>query len=118
MLAKGLGAFEDSDSDELISFIDHYVAKSYGMAFIKKWLSNNKGKNVLEILTTLDIAYTITIVKNHKQVWQRDHFKETFEDEERKNYENYRSLEEENRVNRTPGMDAYVCPLLNLVRGK
>ena len=35
MLAKVLGAFEDSDSDELFSFTANYVAKCYGVAFIK-----------------------------------------------------------------------------------
>ena len=93
MLTKGPGAFGDSDSDELLSFIANYVAKSYGMAFIKKWLTNNKGKSVLEMINALDLAYAITIVKNHKLVWQRDHYKETLGDEERKMYDNYNNLE-------------------------
>ena len=43
----------------------------------------------------LDIAYAITIAKNHKLVWQRDHYKETLGDKERKMYDNYKNLEEQ-----------------------
>ena len=61
--------------------------------FYQKWLTNNKEKSVLEMITALDISYAITIAKNRKLVWQCDHFKETLEDEERKKYDNYKSLE-------------------------
>ena len=46
-------------------------------------------------MTAFDIAYAIKIVKNHKEVWERDHFKETLQEEELLKYDNYQTLEEE-----------------------
>ena len=67
-LVNGPGAFRANNSDELFSIIANYVAKFYGMTFIEKWLTNNKGRSVLEMITVLDIAYAITIIKNHELV--------------------------------------------------
>ena len=81
-------------TDELYSFIENYVAKSYGMSLIDKWLKANKGKCLLSLMTVCDLAYAITIVKNYGPVWERDHFKETLKEEEQNKYNNYKDLDE------------------------
>ena len=62
---------------------------------LKKRQTNNNNKILLEMMTALDIAYAITIVKNHKEVWEWDHFKETLQEEELLKYDNYKTIEEE-----------------------
>ena len=79
----------------MFSSIANYAAKAYGMAFIKKQQTDTKDKILLEMITALDIAYAITIVKNHDKVWERYHFKETLQQEELLRYDNYNTLEEE-----------------------
>ena len=70
MLANRPRVFGGNSSDELFSFTANYVAQSFGMAFIEKWLNKNNVRCVLEMITSLDIAYAITIIKNHKLVWE------------------------------------------------
>ena len=53
------------------------------------------GKCVLEIITALNTAYAITIIKNHKLDWERDRYKDTLGDEERELYDNCKNLEEQ-----------------------
>ena len=52
-------------SDELHAFIPRYVLKACGMLFINKWLKANKGISMLDMITVCDLAYAITIIKNH-----------------------------------------------------
>ena len=85
-------------SDDLYSFIAKYVAKSYGMSFINKWLKDNKGKSLLYLTTECDLAYAITLIKNHEPVWERDHFKATLNDEELEMYNNYKDLEDPEEI--------------------
>ena len=98
-------------SDQLYSFIANYVAKSYGMSYINKWLKDNKGKCLLYLTTVCDLAYTITIIKNHEPVWEWDHFKETLEDDELNKYDNYKELEDPEEI------EKYSPKIPRLVRG-
>ena len=40
-----------------------------------------------------DLAYAITIIKNHELVWERDHFKGTLEDDKLNKFDNYKELD-------------------------
>ena len=44
-----------------------------------------------------DLAYTITIIKNHEPVWERDHLKETLGDIEHDKYDTYKELKEQKK---------------------
>ena len=85
---------KSNPSNELYSFIANYVAKSYGMSFINKWLKDNKGKSLLYLTTACDLAYAITLIKNHEPVWERDHLKMSLQEDELEKYDNYRDLED------------------------
>ena len=85
---------KSNTSNELYSFIANYVAKSYGMSFINKWLRDNKGKSLLYLTTECDVAYAITLIKNHEQVWNLDHLKSTLSEDELEIYANYKDLED------------------------
>ena len=45
------------------------------------------------LITLYDLAYAITIIKNHESVWEQDHFKETLEEDEQNKYDNYKELD-------------------------
>ena len=60
----------------------------------KKWLNNNQGERVLEMITALDIAYAVTIIKNQELVWEQDRYKDTLGDEKQEMHDNYKNLEE------------------------
>ena len=85
-------------SDDLYSFIANYVAKSYGMSFINKWLRDNKGKSLLYLTTESDVAYAITLIKNHERVWELDHLKSTLSEDELEMYDNYKDLEDPEEI--------------------
>ena len=55
-------------TDELYFFIENYVAKSYGMSLIDKWLKANKGKFLLNLITVCDLVYAVIITNNHEPV--------------------------------------------------
>ena len=62
--------------------------------FINEWLKANKDRYLLNLITVDDLAYVITITKNHEPVWEQDHFKETLEEDEQNKYHNYKELDE------------------------
>lgn len=101
---------QSNASNELYYFIANYVAKSYGMSFINKWLKDNKGKSLLYLTTACDLAYAITLIKNHEPTWERDHLKMTLEEDELEKYDNYQDLENTEELNkyspRTPRFSA------------
>ena len=85
-------------SNDLYYFIANYVAKSYGMSFINKWLRDNKGKYLLYLTMECDVAYAITLIKNHERVWELDHLKATLSDDELEMYDNYKDLEDPEEI--------------------
>ena len=97
--------------NDLYSFIANYVDKSYCMSFISKWLKDNRGKCLLYLSIVCDLVYAITIIKNHEPVWERDHFKETFKDDELNEYDNYKELEDPEEI------EKYSPKIPRLVRG-
>ena len=82
-----------SASNKLHPLIADYVARSYGMSFINKWPGVSKEKSLLDVIIVCDLAYAVTIVKNHEPVWERDHWKETLGEIEQDKYNNCKELE-------------------------
>ncbi len=64
------GSFIPSyDEAELFPiFIDNYVKLVVGGHFIAKWMKMNHNKTLLDKLPSSDIAYTILICENSKEV--------------------------------------------------
>ena len=95
-------------SDDLYPFIANYAAKSYGMSFINKWLENNKDRSLLYLTKECDLADAITLIKNHGPVWERDHFKETLEDDKLNKYDNCKELEDHEEIEKySPEMQRF-----------
>ena len=80
------------------------------MSFINKWLETNKGKCSLNMITVCDLAYAITIIKNHKPVWEWDCFKETLKEDKQNRYNDYKELNEpEEREKYSPKIPKFIA---------
>jgi hypothetical protein len=55
--------------DEFFFFIAHYVRKVFSDNKIVQQLRNTPGSSFLDLITTSDIAYVLTIVKNGRGMW-------------------------------------------------
>ena len=65
---------EKTTVDELNAvyrFVTMIVSKLLGVRSIKKWMRNNKGKSVLDMITMSDIAYTLTLIENNREKWNQ-----------------------------------------------
>ncbi len=45
----------------------------YGTHSIITWITKNKGRQFLDMVTILDIAYTVAVIKNSCKAWDVDH---------------------------------------------
>ncbi len=68
-------------------FLDKYVSHAVGNHYFLQWSKLNRSKTYLDKLTASDIAYTILVYKNTKEVWEEDvQIKTSYKnDEERRN---------------------------------
>lgn len=55
--------------EEFYFFIAHYVRKVFSDSKIVKHLHSYEGVSFLDMISTSDIAYVLTIVKNGKEGW-------------------------------------------------
>ena len=65
---------DETTVDELNAvyrFVTMIVSKLLGVRSIKKWMRNNKGKSVLDMITMSDIAYTLTLIENNREKWNQ-----------------------------------------------
>ena len=60
------------EAEPFLIFIDKYVKLAVGGHFIAKWMKMNRNKTLLDKLTSSDIAYTILICENSKEVWDEE----------------------------------------------
>ena len=61
------------EAEPFLIFIDKYVKLAVGGHFIAKWMKMNRNKTLLDNkLTSSDIAYTILICENSKEVWDEE----------------------------------------------
>ncbi len=52
-------------------FLAKYVRKMHSDSEIKRELKNNKGMSLLDLITPIDIAFVICMVKNARHVWDQ-----------------------------------------------
>jgi hypothetical protein len=74
-------------AEHLLWFFDKYVSHAVGNHYFLQWSKLNKSKQFLDKVTASDIAYTILVYENTKEVWEEDlHIKASSRtDEERCN---------------------------------
>ncbi len=59
-------------TEHFIRFIDKYVSGAIGNYQITKWTRANKDKTLMDNVTASDIAYSIIVYENTKEVWEEE----------------------------------------------
>ncbi len=59
-------------AEHFLQFLDKYVSHAVGNHFFPQWSKLNRSKTFLDKVTASDIAYTILIYENTKEVWEED----------------------------------------------
>jgi hypothetical protein len=74
-------------AEHFLRFLDKYVSHAVGNHYFLQWSKLNKSKTFLDKVTASDIAYTILVYKNTKEVWEEEvQIKASYKnDEERRN---------------------------------
>ena len=49
------------------------MAGLYGCRSIISWITKNKGKHFLDMVTMSDIAYTVAVIENSYAAWDEEH---------------------------------------------
>ncbi len=57
-------------AEDFLRFLDKHVSRAMGTHFVLQWSKSNCTKTFLDKITALDIAYTILVYKNTKEVWE------------------------------------------------
>lgn len=60
------------DTEPFLTFIDNYVKHAVGGHYINKFIKTNRNKTLLDKVTASDIAYTILVCENSKEVWDEE----------------------------------------------
>ncbi len=59
-------------AEHFLRFLDKYVSHAVGNHSFLQWSKSNRSKNFLDKVTASDIAYTILVYENTKEVWVED----------------------------------------------
>ncbi len=59
-----------NETEHLLRFIDKYVSRAIGNYQIAKWTRANKDKTFMDKVTASDIAYSVIVYENTKEVWE------------------------------------------------
>ena len=59
-------------TEHFLRFIDKYVSRAIGNYQIAKWTRANKDKTLMDKVTASDIAYSIIVYENMKEVWEEE----------------------------------------------
>ncbi len=63
-------------------FLDKYVSHAIGSYLFSQWSKSNCTKTFLDRVTASDIAYTILVYENCKEVWEEEwHIKKSISDD-------------------------------------
>jgi len=62
----------DDYLEDFIRFIDKYVSHAVGNHHFMQWSKSNRTKTFLDKVTASDIAYTILVYENSKEVWKEE----------------------------------------------
>ena len=57
-------------AEHFLWFLDKYVSHAVGNHYFLQWSKLNRSKTFLDKVTALDIAYTILVYENTKEVWE------------------------------------------------
>ncbi len=58
--------------EHFLQFLDKYVSHAVGNHYFLQWSKLNRSKTFLDKVTASDIAYTILVYENTKEVWEED----------------------------------------------
>ena len=59
-------------AEHFLRFLDKYVSHAVGNHYFLQWSKLNRSKTFLDKVTASDIAYTILVYENTKEVWEED----------------------------------------------
>ncbi len=59
-------------AEHFLWFLDNYVSHAVGNHYFLQWSKSNRSKTFLVKVTASDIAYTILVYENTKEVWEED----------------------------------------------
>ena len=62
----------DDYLEDFMRFLDKYVSRAVGNHHFMQWSKSNRTKTFLNKVTVSDIAYTILVYKNSKEVWKEE----------------------------------------------
>ena len=70
--ANSISSTTSLDLEPVFRFLYLYAMKLYGVNAINKWLKTNTNKSFIDMVTTSDIAYVVSLLRNSKEVWEQD----------------------------------------------
>ena len=75
------------DAEDFLRFLDKYVSRAVGNHTFARWKKSHQTKTLLDKISASDIAYTILVYENSREVWEEELFIKASAktDEERKN---------------------------------
>jgi hypothetical protein len=78
-----------ADVEHFLRFVDKYVSQAVGYNTYAGWKKSHQTKTLLDKISASDIAYTILVYENSKEVWEEELIikARAKTDEERKNGE-------------------------------
>ena len=59
-------------AEHFLRFLDKYVSHAVGNHYFLQWSKLNRSKTFLDKVTASDIAYTILVYENTKEVWEEE----------------------------------------------
>ncbi len=59
----------------IYAFVEKFLSRIYGIRKINTWLSKKKGSMFFDLMTVSDIAYTVAVLENSYEVWDREYKK-------------------------------------------
>jgi hypothetical protein len=61
-----------ADVEHFLRFVDKYVSQAVGNNTYARWKKLHQTKTLLDKISALDIAYTILVYENSKEVWEEE----------------------------------------------
>ncbi len=62
-----------ADLPAVCRFLGKYVSGIYGTCSIITWVTKNKGRHFFDMVTMLDIAYTVVVIENSYKAWDAEY---------------------------------------------
>ena len=88
--------FQDGQHFKMMfEFLMNYVVKLYGVARMRSSMEDNPGCRPMDMVTTSDFAYVITILENKRLVWQQQVQLARMTEEERSRFKESDEYQEE-----------------------